>query len=78
MIYQLKYFGKLAELSNHKAEAIEFNGRTAGELKTWIKSRYPIFENESFKIAVNQKLVEDDYIIEDGSELALLPPFAGG
>ncbi len=35
-------------------------------------------ENKSFRIAVNQEMVTEDVMINEGDEMALFPPVTGG
>ncbi len=48
-------------------------------LEATIPSTRRITENNVFRIAVNQEMVEkDSAVIKTGDEIAFLPPFSGG
>ena len=52
-----------------------------GELlnfKNWIEDKYPFLKNLPYKIAVNNEIVQNEVIINQDVNVALLPPYAGG
>ena len=52
---------------------------TAGELLSWLKTTYPDFQQlRSFKLAVNEDYVAEDYEIQASDEIVLIPPVSGG
>ncbi|WP_353717582.1 MoaD/ThiS family protein [Dyadobacter sp. 676] len=76
---QVKYFGMLAEIAGLSDEVWNTAGTlTVGQFRTQVLEKYPAMRGKKFKIAVNQKISEDFVPIESPSEIALLPPFAGG
>jgi len=54
------------------------DGLTVGDLKKLILEKYPVMQEKKFKVAVNQQIGDDQTFISIQSEVALLPPFAGG
>jgi molybdopterin synthase sulfur carrier subunit len=73
------YFGMLTEITGKAREV--WPGKesmTVGELKEQLLEKYPEMQEKKFKVAVNQQIVVDDALIPFASEVALLPPFAGG
>lgn len=75
MILKLKYFGMVAEALKKEAEELELNVNTVSEVEDLYKSK---LGDISFKVAVNQNLVESNYQLNENDTVALLPPFAGG
>ncbi|MGY5851577.1 MoaD/ThiS family protein [Salegentibacter sp. F14] len=74
----IKYFGMLAEIAGKKEEILEVNeGISAGELKARQINTYQIADPESVQLAVNQDL-NMEIELNEGDEVAFLPPFAGG
>lgn len=55
------------------------DGIAVGELKSVLKQQYPEFERlASFAIAVDEAYREDEYVVEAGSEVVIIPPVSGG
>ncbi|MCA0959448.1 MoaD/ThiS family protein [Muricauda ruestringensis] len=74
----IKYFGLVAEAAAKSEEILELDGAiTASELKAQCLNGLAIADKDSVQIAVNQNL-DETITINDGDEVALLPPFAGG
>ncbi len=51
--------------------------KTTEEVRSELLGRFPDLAAYSFQIATNHEL-NSNKTLEDGDELALLPPFAGG
>lgn len=79
MIIELKYFGRIAEITGLDEESLECElSLSVKALEGKLIRRWSALEKESFKIAVNQQLVNTDFEIKTSCEVAVLPPFAGG
>ncbi len=53
--------------------------KTVGELKNYIIEQYPKFEElSSLAIAVNSNYASDAMKVNDGDEIAIIPPVSGG
>jgi molybdopterin synthase sulfur carrier subunit len=75
----LKYFGMIAEaLAKQQEELAMEQNQTVSDLRNQLEKTYPKLKSIDYRIAVNQTLVESNYSIQSDSEVALLPPFAGG
>jgi len=73
------YFGMLAEITGQANEIWMIkDGLTVGDLKKLILEKYPVMQKKKFKVAVNQQIGDDQTFVSIQSEVALLPPFAGG
>lgn len=76
---KILYFGRLAEITKKNEELFEVNhNETVGEVVSTISELYTELNKHSFKIALNQKLVQPDELLNNATEIALLPPFSGG
>lgn len=73
----IKYFGLIAEITKSNEEEFEFEGNLVSELIEKLVEKYPALKQKNFQVAQNQKMVTKNSIILE-TEIALLPPFAGG
>ncbi len=78
MLLNIKYFGMIAEATATNEEQIEMETCSVSQLLETLNHRYPELGHFDFKVAINQKLVTKEEMITAESEIALLPPFAGG
>jgi molybdopterin synthase sulfur carrier subunit len=73
----IKYFGLLAEVTGCIEEQIDFSGKSILDLKSVLFEKYELLKTKDFQIAQNNNLTTNDAEVI-ASEIALLPPFAGG
>ncbi len=79
MKLQLKTFGVTRELLGGRVVDWQFEGKTVGELKRELFSRYPsLADLQSLQVAVNQTFAEDNQPLTATDEVALIPPMNGG
>lgn len=79
MQIQVLYFGMLAEITGQPAEQWEVGASlTVHGFRKLVEERYPLLHEKKFKIAINKHIAPEEALIPAQSELALLPPFAGG
>lgn len=79
MLITIKYFGQLVEITNTTQESYPTDGdATLETIETSILKKYPNLKNTTYNIAVNQKISPANKSVNNGDELAFLPPFAGG
>ena len=77
MILNIKYYGLITEITSCSEEQLDFNESTFIELKALLLAKYPALETTSFQIAADNTMVNDNDKITN-SNLAIMPPFAGG
>lgn len=77
MMLTIKYFGLLAEVTGCNSEEINFSGTTVSDVKEVLFQKYETLRNKDFQVAQNNELTNDKTEVNT-SEIALLPPFAGG
>jgi molybdopterin synthase sulfur carrier subunit len=77
MILSIKYFGLLAEVTERSEEKIKFSGKSISDLKTILFQKYEELKNKDFQIVQNNELTTNETKVT-ATEIALLPPFAGG
>ncbi len=79
MEIRVHYFGMIAENTGTNSEYITTpQPSDTKNLKMVLLEKYPILEKLEFNIAVDQKLINQNTSISNNTEIALLPPFAGG
>ena len=79
MKLKLLYFGVLIDVAGKSAEEFVVEKLIDVEfLMQLILKLYPEMNKHKFKVAVNQKIVDSKSSLNDGDEIAFLPPFAGG
>lgn len=67
----------LAEVTQCEEEVISFSEKTFSDLLKFLFKKYPLLQSKEFKIVENLNIVTKSNIISN-TEIALLPPFAGG
>jgi len=77
MKLNIKYFGLLAEVTQCNEEQFEFSGSNVSELREALFQKYESLTKKNFQIAQDQVLISNETKITE-TEIALLPPFAGG
>ncbi|OFY65252.1 MAG: hypothetical protein A3H98_03180 [Bacteroidetes bacterium RIFCSPLOWO2_02_FULL_36_8] len=74
---QLLFFGPLADITRCKKTKIT-GVKSTKELMDCLYNDFPELLQRKFKIAVNEKLVNQNTKLSESDVVALLPPFAGG
>ncbi len=75
------YFANVKDITGVKKETMNLTPDTSiKKLLTNISSKYPAIKSilDVVKISVNYKMMEMNTILNDGDEVALLPPVSGG
>jgi molybdopterin synthase sulfur carrier subunit len=52
--------------------------KSTGDLRFRIEDDYPEIVHYNFRISLNNVLINEDAVLNDGDEVAYMPPFAGG
>jgi molybdopterin synthase catalytic subunit len=77
----LKLFGSLRAAGSESTLSVELPaGARVADLRTWLAKRNPMVEKlgERLAASVNLEIADLDEVLEDGDEVAFLPPVAGG
>jgi molybdopterin converting factor small subunit len=53
-------------------------GATTQELRAHLEDTFPGLKQLPFVLSVNRVIRHDVFLLQDGDEVALLPPFSGG
>jgi molybdopterin synthase catalytic subunit len=81
MRVQVLFFGMLKELAGASSAELELPaGATAAELWTALNRQKPALARfqKSVALAINQQYSEPGAVLQEGDEVALLPPVSGG
>jgi molybdopterin synthase sulfur carrier subunit len=77
MKVKVLFFGVLAELTGSDCKYYS-EVKSLGDLRLRIQDDFPEIAHYSYRISLNNVFVDDEPLLNDGDELALMPPFAGG
>jgi len=77
----VKYFSALRDITGKVQEEVDLvDGATLSQLLQWFFDTYP--KAEAFKdellVLVNGRTVDSSYVLQNGDEVALMPPVSGG
>jgi molybdopterin synthase sulfur carrier subunit len=75
--HTIKMFGILAEKTGQHVLTVPLMADT-DQLTAWLFERYPQLEGIKFTLAVNKQLIHNNTPLDEGVEVALLPPYSGG
>ena len=79
MTINILAFGIAKDIFGGSAISIELNGTRIGELKNMLEEKYPRLKQlASYMIAVNNEYANNDLVIKQGDEIAIIPPVSGG
>jgi len=71
------FFGVLSEVTGsdirHYADI-----KSIDDLRLRILDDYPEIEHYNYRISLNNEILNSDGNLNDGDEIAFMPPFAGG
>lgn len=71
------FFGQLKDITGGSGILLE-NISDTDQLLDSLKKTYPGLSAAKFIIAVDKKITDENMILENGSTVALLPPYSGG
>ncbi len=71
------FFGVLAEVAQTSIKHYR-NVNSFGDLQLKIQDDFPEIIHYNYRISVNHEIINSDPLLNDGDEVALMPPFAGG
>jgi molybdopterin converting factor small subunit len=71
------FFGVLTEITGTGTKFYN-DVRTLEDLKIRVADDYPEIVHYDFMVSLNNEIISENQVLNDGDEIALLPPFAGG
>lgn len=77
MEVKVLFFGVLAEVTGTNFKHFR-DVKSIGNLKLRIQDDFPEVVHYNYRISLNNEIINNDPKLNDGDEVALMPPFAGG
>jgi molybdopterin converting factor small subunit len=77
MEVKVLFFGVLAEVTGTSLKTYR-EVKSLGDLRLRIQDDFPEIVHYSYRISVNNEITDKDPVLNEGDEIALMPPFAGG
>lgn len=74
---EILFFGILAEVAGTDSVSME-DQPDLDHLKKAVLQKFPNIDSYRYRISVNKVLTDENCTLNDGDEIAFLPPFAGG
>jgi molybdopterin converting factor small subunit len=71
------FFGQLKDITGVSSVSLE-NTTDTNQLMDNLKTIHPGLLAARFIIAVDKKITDENIVLENGSTVALLPPYSGG
>jgi len=78
MKIEVLFFGVLSEITGKQALSLDENAADTNELNDKLRGEYPEIKTVTYRIAVNHEIIDSNTKLNDGDEVAFMPPFAGG
>jgi len=79
MDLKIKAFGISKEIVGGKEITFKVSGQTVADLRRALNEKFPALLNlNSLFIAVNNSYTEEEVLLKESDEIALIPPVSGG
>ena len=82
---QILYFARMREVFATQSESVDLPEAvvTVADLLQWLRQRGEPWLSElapgkTFRVAVNQEMVDFSQVLSDNAEIAIFPPVTGG
>lgn len=72
------FFAHLRDAVGEDFLRLDVAGKTVAELKAELSSKYELPKLDTVMTAVNEEFAKDDEVIQEGDEVAFIPPVSGG
>lgn len=75
---KLLFFAHLRDAVGEEFLSVNATGKTVAELKTELAQTYNLPKMDTVMTAINEEFAGNDEVIQDGDEIAFIPPVSGG
>lgn len=72
------FFAQLQESMGQAQMEVPLAGKTVAEVKVWLEKEYPLLSLAQVMTAVNEEFARDQTIVNEGDQVAFIPPISGG
>jgi sulfur-carrier protein len=72
------FFAHLRDAVGEEFLKIDAKGKTIADLKAELAAGYNLPKMDTVMTAINEEFSSDDEVIQDGDEIAFIPPVSGG
>ncbi|WHY00631.1 molybdopterin converting factor subunit 1 [Neobacillus sp. DY30] len=72
------FFAHLRDAVGEEFLKLDASGKTVAELKAELALNYNLPKLDTVMTAINEEFAQDDEVIQDGDEVAFIPPVSGG
>lgn len=72
------FFAHLRDAVGEEFLRLDAGGKTVAELKAELMGKYDLPRLETVMTAINEEFASNDEVIQDGDEIAFIPPVSGG
>jgi molybdopterin synthase sulfur carrier subunit len=77
--YRVRAFGVTRDVLRAKESEIAVDGNTVADLRKKLLTEFPQLAGlRSLYIAVNNEYADEEKVLHEGDEIALIPPVSGG
>jgi sulfur-carrier protein len=70
-------FGQIADIFGSRSLQIN-DVNTTDAMKVKLEKQFPELKEMNYLVAVDRNIIQDNTIMSDKTDIALLPPFSGG
>ncbi|TKC16867.1 molybdopterin converting factor subunit 1 [Robertmurraya kyonggiensis] len=75
---KILFFAHLKDAVGEESIRIDVSGKTVAEVKEFLAKEYELQKLDTAMTAVNEEFAGDEEVIEQGDEIAFIPPVSGG
>lgn len=75
---KILFFAHLKEAIDKSMIEVDMSGKSIQQLRHYLEESTALGKMDGVMIAVNEEFVQDDFIIQENDEIALIPPVSGG
>ncbi|MBU8914941.1 molybdopterin converting factor subunit 1 [Bacillus sp. FJAT-29953] len=75
---KILFFAHLRDVVGEEFLRLDASGKTVAQLKAELSEKYDLPRMDTVMTAINEEFASNDEVIQDGDEIAFIPPVSGG